>query len=74
MLYQKQLSQDKHKLYNFCKKKGYIGKVPYSNYELQNKINEQDRYINKINKEISSLIQMDPARLKLQEVDMSQLS
>ena len=74
LLYQKQLSQDKHKLYGFCKKKGYIGKVPYSNYELQNKVNEQDRYINKINKEISNLIRMDPARLKLQEVDMSQLS
>ena len=38
-------------LNNFCRKKGYVGAVPYSNYELQNKINEQDKHIQNINKE-----------------------
>jgi len=71
-LYQKQLAQDKSKLYNFCRKKGYVGAVPYSNYELQNKINEQDKHIQNINKEISNLIKMDPARLQLQELDVTQ--
>ena len=72
-IYQKQMIDDKKKLYDFCVKKGHIGAVPYSNFELQNKINEQDNKIEQINKDIIKMVQMDPERLRLQELDVSLL-
>ena len=57
-LHQAQLIADRNKLIKFCKEQSDGRK--YSNFEIQNVINNQDKKINRLNTEINRMIEMEP--------------
>ena len=57
-LHQAQLISDRKRLVNFCKEQSEGRK--YSNFEIQNIINNQDKKIDSLNTEINRMVGMEP--------------
>ncbi len=62
--------EDKKKLRVFCARKGYTGVTQYHNFELLTRMEEQHKKIEELNKVINKIVEFDPDKHKLQEIEI----
>ena len=59
--------EDMKKLRNMCKNRGYLANQSHNNFNILNKIEQQNNKIIKMNQTISKLIEFDTDKTKIQE-------